>query len=380
MRVPIYASDLQHGGAFKKLARYFKTKWPGQSPIQLMPAYEVLSRGLGYLDYLEVRTASSACHAEMPIPSQADVSAGIAAEVSSFLKQSNDTSVSPMALERYVDALPVRALTALKERGSKALPVLATQHLKLDLSRDLTCPVNDEHPASEAPIYSCPAPVLDHEPTQRKKPRIVLTNPPGPIAQSALDAIKNVVENSDDLRHKCILALFETGLRGHVIAGAKVLGGHDFGTRPALSFEANKTKLTLPVQAEGIVQKYIASQNLAAGDYLFPLKNDRDQSIPTSELLKICRSWEAAAGLPSGHITPTSLRWTFVLRNAHGATDRFREAIYPDNTAHDCMAMSKHYVVDLDAKEVDFALKSNGVASEPLATPTPAAKKLKDES
>lgn len=378
MRVPIHASDLQHGGAFKKLARYFKTKWPGQSPIQLMPAYEVLSRGLGYPDYLEVRTASLACPAEMPIPSHADVSAGIAAEISSFLKQTNDKSVSPMALERYVDALPVRALTAFKERRSKALPVLTSQHLKLDLSRDHTCPVNNTYPATETPSYSCPAPALDVQ-IQRKKPRIVLTKPPKLIAQSALNAIKNVVENSDDLRHKCILALFETGLRGNVIAGAKVLGQLDSGTGPALSFEVKKSKLLLPVQGEGIVQKYIASENLAAGDYLLPSKNDRDQSIPTSELLKICRSWEAAAGLPSGDITPTSLRWAFIYRNAYGAIDHLGKRFTSNKIGHDTFVMPKHYAAEFDAKEVNFVRQNNEVTSEPLIAPTPAAKRLKDE-
>ena len=193
MRVPIYPNDLQPRGSFKRLAEVLKKKWPGHLPIQQVLVNEILSKGLGYLSCYQVRSTSLTCHPKTPPPPEAEVRARIAAEISSVLNQSNDTSVPRTAMDRFVDTLPLNALSVYKKAGS---PI---KHFKLDLTSDHTGPVNDECPATQIPNYTCPAPVQVPVPVPTisfNRTRL-LRKPAKSVHQSYINAIKKVVESSD---------------------------------------------------------------------------------------------------------------------------------------------------------------------------------------
>lgn len=359
MRFPIYPQDLQPQAAFKKLARSLKNRWLGQSPIQQTLANEILSKGLGYLGYYEVRSSSLTCPPEMPTPSESDVCASIAAEIFLFLKQSNDNSVQRIALERFVESLPLKALTAFKRAGVHETPVVAANQSKLDLTSGHTCFVNDICPATPIPKYLCPAPVPDPVLTKWTKRSRLPTKPVNPTPQSDLDAIKKAVESSGNLRHQSLLALFEAGIRWNEIAGAKVLQDLHFDTSPPISLVINKSKMPLPVPDVAVVRRYIASEGLMPGDYLFPSKNERTQPMRESELLNTWRSWKSAAGLPSGNLTPTNIRMAFTHPNPRSAIDLSEMKVIPTELGYDTEAMSEHYTVEFDAKGVHFIRKDN---------------------
>lgn len=359
MRVPIYAKDLLPRAAFKKLARFITTKWPGQAPIQQASAYQVLSRGLGYLDYYQVRVASLACPPEMPTPSEADVRAGIAAEITSALEQRNDISVPRTVVDRFVDTLPVTALSVFKQSGLPSIPKISAKHFKLDLADNHTCPVGDERPVAHVPNYTCPSPVLAQVPTISIKRSRLPRKPAKSVPQSYIDAINKVVESSGNLRHQSLLALLETGVRWHEIAGAKVLRIHNFDTSPPFSLEIKKSTMPLPVPDVAVVRRYIASEGLTPGDYLFPSQTDRTQPMRESELLNTWRSWEASAGLPSENLTPANIRVAFTHRHLLSAIDLSEMKVIPTARGYDAEAMSEHYTVEFDAKGVHFIRKDN---------------------
>ncbi|NMX76894.1 hypothetical protein HBO23_28430 [Pseudomonas sp. WS 5532] len=156
MRVPIYAQDLLPNAAFKKLAKSLKNRWPVQSSIQQTLANEILSKGLGYLDYYELRSSSLNCPPETPTPSESDARAGIVAALASALQSANEKSVTLSGLEAFVETLPLTALTAFKMAGSSATSSLITKPLKLDPTLGQVCPVNLTCPAKTTPMYTAP--------------------------------------------------------------------------------------------------------------------------------------------------------------------------------------------------------------------------------
>lgn len=104
-------------------------------------------------------------------------------------------------------------------------------------------------------------------------------------------------------------------LTGPVIVGVKVLQSHDLNTSAPFSLEIKKAKLPLPSPNAAVVGRYITSEKLTAGDYLLPSKNDRNQTIQTSELLTtvgfgkrmlVCQlevSCLSASGYPSSPVS-----------------------------------------------------------------------------
>jgi hypothetical protein len=59
MRVPIYPQDLNSGSGFARLAKCLKRDWPGDEPIGLSEAQNLLARCFGYSDYHQIRFSNS---------------------------------------------------------------------------------------------------------------------------------------------------------------------------------------------------------------------------------------------------------------------------------------------------------------------------------
>jgi hypothetical protein len=232
---------------------------------------------------------------------------------------------------------------------------------------------------TEVPAYTSPTPELNPTLARWDKGRRRLTTPPKSTSQSDLDAIKKVIESSGNLRDQSIFELFEMALRGHEIAGLKVLQNPDLHSNTPFSLEINTVKPPLPVPNGGVIERYITWENLTADDYLFPSKNDRNQPMATARLLEACRAWQANAGLSPGNITPASVRAGLLHRSLYGSTDLSKGKIIPHQLGHDTTAMSDHYTVKFDAEGIQFIRKDNDAESEPLAAQVSAARKIKDE-
>ncbi|MBJ9976928.1 hypothetical protein IAE35_10645 [Pseudomonas sp. S75] len=121
MRVPIFSQDLLPQGAFRKLSKSIQNRWPGRSPIKLSLASEILSKALGYADYHALKNAPTDRSLDTGTPAETDVRAGIAAAISQALALANDSSVPSNVLERYVETLPLKALTAFKGATSQSM-------------------------------------------------------------------------------------------------------------------------------------------------------------------------------------------------------------------------------------------------------------------
>ncbi|MGH8379522.1 tyrosine-type recombinase/integrase [Pseudomonas sp.] len=353
MRVPIYPEDLLPQAAFRKLAKSIQNRWPGKSPIQLSLASETLSRGLGYADYHELRNASVVCPLDAGAPSESAVRTQITAAISSVLALANDSSVPRSVLEPFVETLPLKALRTFKGTASRGVQVQASKHPTPDFNQADTCNVNTPCPESQIPSYASPA-------IQQKRPRLH-ASPLRSEVLTHIDAIKQVVENSGNLRDQSLFALLEMGLRGQVILDTKVsqvaIRDTPMPSSVEMTVEITKAKSPLPLGNTAVIARYISTENLSADDYLFP-SDDRTQPISAAQLLQTFQSWERRAQLPSKKLTPNSLRAVFF-----GTTPAFRFHGYPgfeqiaDQLGHSSIYMTEQYA-PLNATGTDAILNT----------------------
>ncbi|RXU69794.1 hypothetical protein CW358_03785 [Pseudomonas protegens] len=351
MRVPIYPEDLLPQAAFKKLARSIQKRWPGNSPIKLTLARETLSKGLGYANYHDLSKASVICPQDAETPAVSAARAQIATAISSVLALIKDNSVPRSELEIYVDTLPLKALSTFKRAASGGVEV--TKSPTPDFNQTEICPVNTIAPKSEVPSYMCP-PI-------KQKPSRLHASPLRPDVFTHSDAIKQIVENSGNLRDQSLFALLETGLRRDVILGTKVSQVVSLDTyipsTTEMTVEIKKARSLMPPANTAVIEKYISAENLSADDYLFP-SNDRTQPISTTQLLRIFRSWERQAQLPHSTLTPHALRLAAVARLAASTpTPRPGMERIADQLGHSSSSMIEQYV-SLRAAGVDAILKT----------------------
>lgn len=350
MRVPIYPEDLLPQTAFKRLAKSIQKRWPGNSPILLSLARETLSKGLGYTSYHHLRKASVTCPRDAETPALPAVHAQIAAAISSVLALASDASVPRSVLDSFVETLTLKALSTFKGAASRGVEV--TKIPMPDLDQTEICPVNTTAPESEVPRYTCPP--LTQKPSKLHAISLGLD------VFTHSDAIKQIVENSGSLRDRSLFALLETGLRGHVILGAKVSQVVSLVTyMPSsreMTVEVTKATSPLPVANIAVIEKYISAENLSADDYLFH-GNERTQPMSTSQLLRIFQSWEREAQLPRSTLTPSTLRRAAMAQLAASTLPQQPGERIADQLGHSSSSMAEHYV-SLTTTGADAALKT----------------------
>jgi len=337
MRVPIYPDDLLPQAAFKKLAKSIQNRWLGQAPIQLSRARDILSRGLGYADYSELRHFSLTSSLEAPTPSESAVRTRIAAALISALESTNDRSVTHSTLEVFVEALPLKALTTFKMAASGVTPSVSSKRTKLDLTKGHVSPVNLTCPEKPLPTYT--ASMIR---VRKSKPP---ESPLKTISQDEVDAIKRAVERSGNLRDLSIFSMLEWGLRGHAFLGTKVSQIGNIAPLP-LNVMIIQSKSPTLVGTADVIGRYIASENLSPGDYLFPSKSDPKKPMSSRELLQIFRSWEKDAPLPHAQRKLQSLRNAFVDRYMlKGSLPLSSLDLVTKQTGHNAQRTTSHYMV-----------------------------------
>lgn len=352
MRVPVYPEDLLPQAAFKKLAKSIQKRWPGHSPVQLSFAQEILSKGLGYANYHDLIKESVIWPRDAETPALSTTHTQFAAEIFSVLALANDTSVPRSVLDPFVETLPLKALSTFKGAASRGVEV--TKNPMPDFNQTEICPVNTTAPESEVPCYTCPP--ITHKPSR------LHAIPLGLDVFTHSDAIKRIVENSGSLRDRSLFALLETGLRGHVVLGAKVSQVVSLETympsSKEICIEITKAKPPLPLANTALIEKYISEENLSADDYLFP-SNDRKQPMSTAQLLRIFQSWERQTQLSRSTLTPGTLRLAAMARLA-ASTPTSQPGIerIAGQLGHSSSSMAVHYV-SLTTTGADAALKTN---------------------
>lgn len=295
MRVPIYPNDLLPKAAFKRIAKSIQKKWPGRSPIPLSLAFDALSRGLGYANYHQARSVSLTCSLDARTPSRGAVIAGVAVELSSLLQASNDSSVTSDALVAFIAALPLETLSTFK----MAAPLSAS------LLRDHTSRPTGSIPHVSPTFAPRPTKTMSAStgPLISEKKTKTLENPLKLMSDQEIGAIRTAVERSGSLRDLSLFALLESGLRGHHFLRAKVSQIIEIDTDawPSSATAVGERSAVLKVD---VIRKYIESEGRAPEDYLFPSKENSNQPMPSHEFLQILRSWERAARLQTGQVTP----------------------------------------------------------------------------
>jgi integrase len=295
MRVPLHPEDLLTQAAFKRIAKRVQVKWPGQSPINLSLARETLSRGLGYTDYHDAVQSSKKYVAGIPTPSESDIRLSILKAVIDTLHATNDSPVNTDALQRFVAALPLQSLSSFKTTSLNHNTIQTTD-LKLDFTQTALCPV------SPYPVEKSPSKKLG-------KTTKSLASPRQKFSQSDIEAIRMVTERAGNLRDQSLFSMFEVGLRAHHFLSAKV---------PTFS-KTSEIFTTVNVKNDGQVHipntdaltKYIRSENLYPGDYLFHSRTDPKRPMSSDELFRIVKSWQKHAHLTGANRTPNTLRVFF---------------------------------------------------------------------
>lgn len=336
MRVPIYAQDLLPNAAFKKLAKSLKNRWPDQSSIQQTLANEILSKGLGYLDYYELRSSSLNCTPETPTPSESDARDGIVAALASALQSANENSVTLSGLEAFVETLPLTALTTFKMPASSATSSLITKPLTLDPTSGQVCPVNLTCPAKTTPMYT--APMIRMEiPTPFRRPE-------NSISQKEIKALRQVVKRKSSLRDQSIFFLLESGLRANDILSSQIPHVRNFEPS-SYQFKILNSKGRPVLTRADAIGKYIDSAALAPEDYLFPSKKDPATPMSAHELLQIFRSWEKDAQLAPPQRSPRSLRNAAILKSVIKGSALSSNEQIATRMGHRSQYTTEHYTV-----------------------------------
>lgn len=117
MRVPVYPQDLAHNRGFKTLAKKLSKNWCFPNRISIEVAQEILSKGLGYRDFFDLRQKAASWASGALCPSDVDVRRGILSAAEAALKPGDRDSTGRAALEQVMEALPLSILTASSAEG-----------------------------------------------------------------------------------------------------------------------------------------------------------------------------------------------------------------------------------------------------------------------
>lgn len=281
MRVPVYPEDLAHNRGFKTLAKKLSKNWCCPNRISFEVAQEILSKGLGYRDFYDLRQEAASREPGARCPLEADVRCGILSAAEEVIKPGDRDSTDRAALEQVIKALPLSRLTAFK----------AQQHVQV-------VPVDSIHMREK---------LLPHLASQGRL-----------LTADQLQRITSTVTNSGNLRDGALLDCFMSGWRALETLKAKV--GHfsrKMGASSRLAYIDDDTaRLFMHSDA---LKKHIRAAKLAGGTFLFPSKSNPESPMSIVMLSRICAAWADKANLDRSLVTPLIIRYSAM--NAHQMND-----------------------------------------------------------
>lgn len=113
MRVPVYPQDLAHNRGFKSLAKKLWKQWCGPNALSLDRAQEILSKGLGYRYFYDLRQESKPWPPSAPTPNVIEIQCGILSAAKGAMSPEELVAIDHAQLKRLVMSLPLSVLTAV---------------------------------------------------------------------------------------------------------------------------------------------------------------------------------------------------------------------------------------------------------------------------
>ncbi|WP_060477684.1 hypothetical protein [Pseudomonas monteilii] len=284
MRVPVFADDLAPKSGLKRLERALQKRWCGPNRIKLSFAREVLSRGLGYRDYRDLRNATKLAQPGAPAPKESEVRLGIYSAIKAALKPEEWFASDPSAWERLVAALPVNVLLAFK---SPVVVRLHNSHLH--------------------PFERLAAQWAEHGTAEIQQ-----------LISEKLERIHSSVTASGNLRDAALLACLMSGMRPNDFLPAKVKNIASFTDEILIEVKTLKASrygstrrfyINNPVA----IQSYIKAESLSNEDYLFSAAGKPECPMTSAQLRKISASWAVKAGIDPSTLSLSRIRNTAIL-------------------------------------------------------------------
>ncbi|WP_027906849.1 tyrosine-type recombinase/integrase [Pseudomonas taiwanensis] len=256
MQIPVYPDDIKRH-SFKRLAKAFQKKWPGNQSIQLSLAQEVLARGLGYLSYHNLMKEAEKPPIHPVVPNLAVIQLRLSEVAQAEL---NHEDVPPSAISSFVSDLPFYVLSA----------------------------------------YSNPTQLTRAPASKVRTKKIILSS-------RQLEILVKHVKSQGSLRDNALMDFVVTGARSHVFL--KLQKKHLTLTPSSLTVETNDFTWTLPVPSAIAL---LASQHGADPEkFLFPSKNSESSPMSSNEFNKLYKTWLKGCYLDS-YITSHSARLAIV--------------------------------------------------------------------
>ncbi|WP_324741400.1 tyrosine-type recombinase/integrase [Pseudomonas veronii] len=274
MRVPVYPQDLAHNRGFKTLAKKLSKNWCCPNGISIEVAQEILSKGLGYRDFFDLRQEAASWASGALCPPEVDVKRGILSAAEAALKPGNRDSTGRATLEQVMEALPLSILTAFK----------AQQHVQV-------VPVDSTHMREK---------LVGHLASQGRL-----------LTADQLQRITSTVTNSGNLRDGALLDCFMSGWRASETLNAKV--GHCSRRIRASSrlayFDDDSARLFMYSDA---LKQHVRAAKLADSTFLFSSKSNPESPMSTGMLSYICADWADKAYLDRSLVTPSIIRYSAI--------------------------------------------------------------------
>lgn len=331
MRIPIYSEDLHPQSGFKRIAKRVQKLWPGQNPISLSFARELLSKWLGYSDYHDVVQSSKSSSIKPLSPSESEVRTAIASAMLTTLSSSHEPTIAARTLRVFAEALPLQALVSFKH-----LQPQPSSDTRIIGPFNVTAAQSLRHTEAKSD-----APPL--KPGIKKAPRLV--SPRRTFSPHELEAVRRVVQASGNLRDQSLFALIETGLRSHMFLSAKANLEKLDDSNPGFLILIDKQRHTVVPQNTNVLERYIRSEKLKTDGYLFPSSKAPNEPMSAREFSEIVKGWTSKVISDGLQPTAYSIR-AAVIELSLGKLPAYDQL--PKQVGHLESVMTQHYLTPSD--------------------------------
>jgi len=276
MRVPIYPHDTYPKFGFSNLVSALQNTWGGPETISPSSAREIISKGLGYLNYRDLYQSSRRVPCEKDCPAETEIRHGILTAIKAELQPDEWLATNQADWERIVNALPINELSVFKsspiDPSQIARPVRANEKSdwkQLSADRQLT--------------------------------------------SQQLQQITSAVASSCSPRDQALLDCLLSGLRPTEFLPAKVQ--QILTTTDGVFIEADEKRATRKclgarhlIPNPGAINRHIELAKLSPKDFIFA--SDRIQHSPMTvfELQRICASWARKSDISPNLVVPSIIR------------------------------------------------------------------------
>ncbi|KTB56383.1 hypothetical protein AO066_05220 [Pseudomonas fluorescens] len=274
MRVPIYAPDLLIAQGLACMTKVLQCEWPGSEPLPLTAAQQLLSRGLGYRDFLDLTQSVLEEHSREDLISQDSARDSLSTAIYTHWQSSNLNDIDQDDLQRLVMSLPLDEMVAF---GAFQTPSLHGEHAPSTQVAQVA-QVDDD---MKAPPISASPPASSEAAL---------------ISESELRRIRGDITTMDNLRDRCLFMLLLTGRRANEIKLARFrdIVETEYGSIVQIQLTKAHHKNSISILPPGFldaVKLYKREANLSDDDLLFPSSTQAGTPMTAYEMNKTIVSY-----------------------------------------------------------------------------------------